>query len=244
MKKLLIVILVSLIGLNPIFAADKVQKYAKPSIVQAILGVVMVGAGAALALEGFKQVTEIKTEIVPVTTTKDVDISAPAVTSFSGWSWDKYQIISWWVDASGGLTNTGNVRLNGVTVRVSLYDNAGFIDSRDVSPFPSSCDPNVSMGWSRTSIPAGGREPTLAGVEYFYTSYDPKTERRTTTAMVAVTREETKTNNQALGIGGIVSVGIGGAVLLNYLVKRNRYYKQWALAPTKNAYGYTLAYKF
>ena len=234
-----------------------------PKIAQLIFGIILLGAGTALAMDGFSKKTEVTYETVavvkdvsvPVTKdiTTDTDVSNPQVTSFTGWSWNKYKIITWWADASGAFTNTGNVTLSGLQVDISFYDNFGLLLKNTTFTSPSIAVPGQAVGWSRSANNTVF-EAFTASVQYSYSSYLPKIISQTTkqtvneiqqqTVFVTVKKEETKIKSVAQGAGGIAVAGLGSFMVVNYFVAKSKMEKRLSVIPIRNTAGFALQYKF
>lgn len=135
----------------------------KGSLWKLIGGIVLTGAGTYLAVDGFKR----------------VDISDPKL-DLSNWNWSKEKIISWWVDASGTVKNTGNVPLEDVKIYVTYYDTSNnylgrdwaYLDTYWLEPLPK----GAVDSWDTTGD-TGSTEPERAEISAIYT-YEKKYETK------------------------------------------------------------------
>ena len=148
-------------------------------------GIVLAGIGTFMTIDGFKQ----------------IETSEPGL-DISDWSWSKEQIISWWADAGGRVTNTGNVPLTDVAIYISYYDVSGqlltsnwtLLERYWLNPLPE----NGIDTW-HTIDNTGSIEPKWAQISATY-NYE----------------KEYKSKSMVEGIGGIGLIIIGSYLIYDY----------------------------
>jgi len=179
---------------------------------KAVSGMVLMAAGSFAAIDGFKEVVDDEWDEPIIIGTNKIDISNPQV-DYSNWAWTSEKIISWWADAAGTMTNTGNVDLKNVMVNVTFFDTL-YTPIETNSTFVNSTNLGISVGstisWDRYYNNCGSSYPVLAGITVTY-DYDPIYETQSIYGIVH--RTTYKKKNELQGYAGIAA-GAGGLYLI------------------------------
>lgn len=187
-------------------------------VLKGIVGSVMVIGGIVLALNGFKKTYK---EIFEETFIQ-VDVSQPGL-DISNWFWTKEQIITWWADSQGTVSNTGNVPLKNVKIIRAYYDGAGQLIAQDFSfldvywldPLPVGAQDSWSYfngGWIV--------EPMTASIRAEYT-YDPIYVQQST-GFQSAGREYTGRKDATMGWLGVVTAGVGAYLLYDAVYRGSK----------------------